>query len=137
MHPGVFLSHEQWPSIGTVQGRCGMKSAIDIPAEERLLKLAASGDPDALGQLLESYRKRLEHIVRVRLDHRLQSRMNASDVIQETYIEAGERLTESSTSFGTAIVLEDVRISPPDRRRSRMVQPQAFTSFRTLSVSLT
>ena len=71
-----------------------MKSAIDIPAEERLLKLAASGDPDALGQLLESHRQRLEHIVQVRLDHRLQSRMNASDVIQETYIEAGERLKE-------------------------------------------
>ena len=71
-----------------------MTSNADIPAEERLLKLAAGGDSDALGQLLESHRQRLERIVRVRLDHRVQSRMNASDVIQETCIEAGERLKE-------------------------------------------
>ena len=71
-----------------------MTSNVDIPAEERLLKLAASGDSDALGRLLESHRQRLERIVRVRLDHRVQSRMNASDVIQETCIEAGERLKE-------------------------------------------
>lgn len=71
-----------------------MTSTVDIAAEERLLKLAASGDSDALGRLLESHRQRLERIVRVRLDHRVQSRMNASDVIQETCIEAGERLRE-------------------------------------------
>jgi RNA polymerase sigma-70 factor, ECF subfamily len=59
-----------------------------------LLKLAASGDSDALGRLFQSHRQRLERMVRVRLDHRVQSRMNASDVIQETYIEAGERLKE-------------------------------------------
>ena len=71
-----------------------MTSTVDIPAEERLLKLAASGDSDALGRLLESHRQRLERSVRVRLDHRVQSRLNASDVIQETYIEAVERLKE-------------------------------------------
>ena len=71
-----------------------MTSNADIPVEERLLKLAASGDSDALGRLLESHRQRLERIVRVRLDHRVQSRMNASDVIQETCIEAGQRLKE-------------------------------------------
>ena len=71
-----------------------MTSTVDIPEDERLLKLAASGDSDALGRLLESHRQRLERIVRVRLDHRVQSRMNASDVIQETCIEAGERLKE-------------------------------------------
>ena len=71
-----------------------MTSTFDIPPEDRLLKLAASGDSDALGRLLELHRQRLERMVRVRLDHRVQSRMNASDVIQETYIEAGERLKE-------------------------------------------
>lgn len=71
-----------------------MTSAVDIPEEERLLKLAASGDSDAMGRLLESHRQRLERSVRVRLDHRVQSRLNASDVIQETCIEAGERLRE-------------------------------------------
>lgn len=71
-----------------------MTSTFDIPPEDRLLKLAASGDSGALGRLLESHRQRLERMVRVRLDHRVQSRMNASDVIQETYIEAGERLKE-------------------------------------------
>lgn len=72
----------------------GMEFTGEIPTDESLLKLAAGGDSDALGQLLESHRQRLEHIVRFRLDHRLQSRMNVSDVIQETYLEAGDRLRE-------------------------------------------
>lgn len=66
----------------------------DIPPDEQLLQLAAAGDSDALGQLLELHRQRLERIVRVRLDRRVQGRMNASDVIQETYIEVGKRLRE-------------------------------------------
>lgn len=49
-----------------------MTSTFDIPPEERLLKLAASGDSDALGRLLESHRQRLERMVCVRLDHRIQ-----------------------------------------------------------------
>ena len=59
-----------------------------------LLRRAGQGDAQALGQLLETHRKRLCRMARLRLDPRLQGRIDPSDVIQETYLEAAERLAE-------------------------------------------
>src|SRR5690349_2316396 len=59
-----------------------------------LLRRAGQGDAQALGQLLEEHRKRLRRMVRLRLDPRLQGRIDPSDVIQEAYLEAAERLAE-------------------------------------------
>jgi RNA polymerase sigma-70 factor (ECF subfamily) len=59
-----------------------------------LLRRAGQGDAQALGQLLETHRQRLRRMVRLRLDPRLQGRIDPSDVIQETYLEAAERLAE-------------------------------------------
>jgi RNA polymerase sigma-70 factor (ECF subfamily) len=59
-----------------------------------LLRRAGQGDAQALGELLEAHRKRLHRMVRLRLDPRLQGRINPSDVIQEAYLEATKRLAE-------------------------------------------
>lgn len=59
-----------------------------------LLRRAGQGDAQALGQLLETHRKRLRRMVHLRFDPRLQGRIDPSDVIQETYLEAAERLAE-------------------------------------------
>jgi RNA polymerase sigma-70 factor (ECF subfamily) len=65
------------------------------PSESlELLRRAGQGDAQALGQLLEAHRKRLRRMVRLRLDPRLQGRIDPSDVIQETYLEIAERLAE-------------------------------------------
>ena len=61
---------------------------------ERLLSQAADGDAAALGALFAHYRERLKTMVRLRLDRRLQGRVDASDVLQEAFIEAAERLPE-------------------------------------------
>lgn len=62
--------------------------------ESNLLKQAAAGDGEAMGQLLEEHRARLERVVQLRLDQRVQSRVNPSDVLQETYLEAAQRIRE-------------------------------------------
>jgi RNA polymerase sigma-70 factor (ECF subfamily) len=59
-----------------------------------LLRRAGQGDVPALGQLLGMHRNRLRRMVRLRLDPRLQGRIDPSDVIQETYLEAAKRLAE-------------------------------------------
>ena len=53
-------------------------------------------DPDDLdlSQLLVENRNRLHRMVQLRLDRRLQGRVDASDVIQEAFLEATERLDE-------------------------------------------
>jgi RNA polymerase sigma-70 factor (ECF subfamily) len=57
----------------------------------QLLRRATQGDDRALGDLLARHRDRLRLMVRLRLDRRLQGRIDPSDVIQEAYLEAAER----------------------------------------------
>ncbi len=59
-----------------------------------LIGHAQAGDREALNELLERYRDRLRRMVEMRLDPRLQARIDASDVIQEAYVEVAERLDE-------------------------------------------
>jgi RNA polymerase sigma-70 factor, ECF subfamily len=64
------------------------------PDTEQLLACAAQGDQAALGQLLSRHRPRLRQMIALRLDRRLQARLDPSDVIQETLAEAAERLAD-------------------------------------------
>ncbi len=59
-----------------------------------LVTRAAAGDRAAIVKLLERYRGRLRRMVAMRLDPRLRGRVDASDVIQEGYLEAMQRLEE-------------------------------------------
>lgn len=61
---------------------------------ETLLIRAHDGDPRALGELLAIERRRLRCMVQVRLDRRLQGRIDPSDVIQEAFLEATVRFDE-------------------------------------------
>jgi RNA polymerase sigma-70 factor (ECF subfamily) len=59
---------------------------------EDLLSRAAAGDQGAWGALLSSHRERLRRMVTLRLDPRLHSRIDASDVIQEAFLDASAGL---------------------------------------------
>jgi RNA polymerase sigma-70 factor (ECF subfamily) len=63
-------------------------------ATDRMLQRAAQGDLHEWGALLERHRKRLLRMVALRLDRRLYGRLDASDVIQEAYLEASARMPE-------------------------------------------
>lgn len=65
---------------------------FDIPDTEQLVRLAAAGDSEARRQLLVRHRSRLKRVVAVRLDRRLSSRVDPSDVVQETLVRAAQRL---------------------------------------------
>jgi RNA polymerase sigma-70 factor (ECF subfamily) len=59
-----------------------------------LIERARLGDRAALSALLGRHRDRLCRMVEMRLDTRLQARLDASDVVQEAYVEVTERLEE-------------------------------------------
>ena len=59
-----------------------------------LLRRAAQGDQAAWGALLVRSRDRLLRMVALRLDRRLQGRVDPSDIIQEAYIDASARMAE-------------------------------------------
>jgi len=67
----------------------------DEPGEtESLLRRAVGGDESALASLWERHRKRLRNMIRLRLDRRLEGRVDPSDVLQEAYIDLAQRLPE-------------------------------------------
>ena len=60
--------------------------------EQSLVERLRSGDQQALAELFGRERSRLERIVRFRLDPRLFGRVDVEDVLQDTYVEALQRL---------------------------------------------
>jgi RNA polymerase sigma-70 factor (ECF subfamily) len=60
-----------------------------IPPEPgQLLQDAKAGDAATLGRLLELYRRYLALLARVQIGKRLQGKVDASDIVQETFLEA-------------------------------------------------
>jgi RNA polymerase sigma-70 factor (ECF subfamily) len=69
-----------------------MASDADVP--EELLDRARAGDAGALGELFARCRDRLRRMVRLRLDRRLQGRVDPSDVLQDAYLDFARRFAE-------------------------------------------
>ncbi len=66
----------------------------DSTVTEDLLTRARDGDAQSLAGLFSLYRERLKRMVRLRLDHRLQGRVDPSDVLQEAYLDLARRAPE-------------------------------------------
>jgi RNA polymerase sigma-70 factor (ECF subfamily) len=64
-----------------------MIASFNLPVEQRLA-LARSGDQNALGDLLESYRGYLVLLARVQIGRRLQGKVEPGDVVQEVFLAA-------------------------------------------------
>jgi len=60
--------------------------------EEDALREIRQGNSEPLGVVLEGYRMRLERMLRLRLSPQLMGRVAVSDVLQDAYIEAAQRL---------------------------------------------
>jgi RNA polymerase sigma-70 factor (ECF subfamily) len=65
---------------------------MQVSDTEQLLQRVAYGDGEARDELLERYRSRLRRMVAVRFDLRLGSRVDPSDVVQESLAEAAAQL---------------------------------------------
>ncbi len=67
----------------------------DIESDTKLLlDRAAAGDPDARSKLLSCFRERLSRMVAVRFDRRMSARVDPSDIVQETLVDAAGRLDQ-------------------------------------------
>ncbi len=62
--------------------------------EAELLRQAAAGDAQALNALWESYQDRLLRTIRLRIDRRLQARLDPADVLQEAFLDLSRRLDD-------------------------------------------
>jgi RNA polymerase sigma-70 factor (ECF subfamily) len=67
---------------------------LDSNQVEILNERLRQRDPQALAELFADQRARLRRMVRLRMDRRLQGRLDPSDVLQEAFLEATQRLPE-------------------------------------------
>ena len=61
---------------------------------EDFVERALAGDRLAQAALFERHRGRLEQMIRLRLDRRLQGRLDVADVLQEAYLDFARRLPD-------------------------------------------
>lgn len=63
-------------------------------AVSELVRRATRGDGEALAELFALHRERLRRMVRLRLDRRLQGRVDPSDVLQDAFVDLATKLPE-------------------------------------------
>jgi RNA polymerase sigma-70 factor (ECF subfamily) len=66
----------------------------DADHTTELLVGAKAGDADAVNRLLERHRQAVHRMVQLRLDQKIQRRIDVSDVVQDVFIEASRRLKD-------------------------------------------
>lgn len=70
------------------------EAAPDSEATRRLLESLENGESAAFDELFARHRPFLRRVVEVRLDGKLRSRVDPSDIVQETHLEAYRRLSD-------------------------------------------
>jgi RNA polymerase sigma-70 factor (ECF subfamily) len=66
----------------------------DAEKTQDLLAGAKGGDADAVNRLMDRHRDSLRRMVQLRLDQRIQRRIDISDVVQDVLVEANRRLQD-------------------------------------------
>ena len=77
----------------------------DVGDDGDLLRRAAAGDRPALAGLFDRHRDRLRQMVQLRLDRRLQGRLDPSDVLQEAFLDVTRRLPEFAAAPNLPVFL--------------------------------
>jgi RNA polymerase sigma-70 factor (ECF subfamily) len=69
-------------------------SGEGLTLPEELLERIRNHDAEAVAEVFAQYRDRLRRMVKLRLDRRLQGRVDPSDVLQEAFLEVSKRAAE-------------------------------------------
>lgn len=77
---------------------------IDAITPDELLQQAKAGNADGLGQLLEVYRRYLSLLARIEIGRNLQAKLDASDLVQDTLLEAHRNFPKFQGSSETQFV---------------------------------
>jgi RNA polymerase sigma-70 factor (ECF subfamily) len=83
----------------------GPAMASDFDETQALIRRVERGDERALAELFSRYRGRLRRMVKLRLDRRLQGRLDPSDVLQEAYLDIAKRSREYLTNPAMPVFL--------------------------------
>lgn len=79
---------------GIANRKIGRVMISDQQETLQKLRRGIAGDSRALAELWESHQERLQRLVRLRMDRRIQGRVGASDVLQEAFVDFASRAEE-------------------------------------------
>jgi RNA polymerase sigma-70 factor (ECF subfamily) len=82
-----------------------MAEVLPPEVENRWVRRALDGDAESLNRLLDVHRDRLRRIIAMRISPRLSARIDASDVLQDTYVEATRALPQYQANPGLPFFL--------------------------------
>jgi RNA polymerase sigma-70 factor (ECF subfamily) len=74
------------------------------PDSRERVAAAVAGDHEALAELFECHRGRLQRMIAARLDERLSARVNESDVLQDVFVEAQRRIGDFDPSHAPLFI---------------------------------
>lgn len=101
---------------------------MDASTASQLLARARQGDAEAAGMLLERYRAYLRLIAKRRLDCQVQARVDPSDVVQQTCLEAYRDLGDFRGGVEAELIAWLRRIL--DNNLAQTIQQHVFTQKR-------
>ena len=81
---------------------CSLRLATHDAVDAASLARLRRGDEQALGELFDRHRERLERMVRFRMDRRLAARVDADDILQEAFVNAAQRIRHLLKDFAEA-----------------------------------
>lgn len=65
-----------------------------LDSDSQLIMQATAGSPLAVGLLFDRHREKIKRMIALRMDRRLSTRIDASDVVQETWMDCERRFME-------------------------------------------
>lgn len=83
----------------------GTCMSSDTTSIEELMRRAVRGEQQAVADLFELHRERLLRMVRIRLDPRLQGRLDPADVVQEAFLDVRRRFAEYAHNPTAALLV--------------------------------
>ncbi|MCR9292165.1 MAG: sigma-70 family RNA polymerase sigma factor [bacterium] len=108
----------------------------ETPDEDLLLEQAGSGDTQAIASVFESYRERLRRTVKLRMHPQLQARLDASDVLQDTFFEFARRLPDFTQQRPMPLFawLRRLTIQQLDQLQRKHLGAEKRTAFREIAL---
>ena len=92
---GALHASKQPSSAGIALTQCLSHNRSMWPEKDQTIELldqARQGDESAVNALMDRHRNSLRQLVRMRLDQKIQKRVDVSDVVQDVLVEANRRL---------------------------------------------
>ena len=103
MSPASFGSHIPLIDLPSRQKSRTLPGKQSNPATDLGLRQSGLNDQAVLSELFDKYRGRIKKLVQSRMNIRLQGRLDASDIVQDTFVEASRTidnfLTDPQISF--------------------------------------